>query len=215
MDRHVGNTLAVLSALRANEAVAWVRHPSLADHPDADLARRLMPRGAGSIVTFGIRGGRDAAARFIESLTLASHLANVGDAKTLVIHPASTTHAAIGRRGAGGGRHRRRPDPLVDRDRGRSRHCGRSRTGSQTLAGRLKEASCWLISADSGCSSQPAAVPTRQRLRLQSFCTAPAWITASGRFRRVGSPTTGIALRRLTCRGTADRRVRRCPRSKH
>ena len=95
MDRHVGNTLAVLSALRANEAVAWVRHPSLADHPDADLARRLMPRGAGSIVTFGIRGGRDAAARFIESLTLASHLANVGDAKTLVIHPASTTHAQL------------------------------------------------------------------------------------------------------------------------
>jgi O-acetylhomoserine (thiol)-lyase len=95
MDRHVGNTLAVLSALRANEAVAWVHHPSLADHPDADLARRLMPRGAGSIVTFGIRGGRDAAARFIESLTLASHLANVGDAKTLVIHPASTTHAQL------------------------------------------------------------------------------------------------------------------------
>ena len=95
MDRHIANALAVVSALSANEAVAWVRHPSLADHPDAELAKRLLPRGAGSIVTFGIRGGRDAATRFIESLKLASHLANVGDAKTLVIHPASTTHAQL------------------------------------------------------------------------------------------------------------------------
>ena len=95
MDRHVANALTVVAALRAHEAVAWVAHPSLADHPDAALARRLMPRGAGSIVTFGIRGGREAATRFIESVKLASHLANVGDAKTLVIHPASTTHAQL------------------------------------------------------------------------------------------------------------------------
>jgi O-acetylhomoserine (thiol)-lyase len=95
MDRHVANALAVVAALRAHEAVAWVLHPSLADHPDAELAKRLMPRGAGSIVTFGIRGGREAATRFIESLKLMSHLANVGDAKTLVLHPASTTHAQL------------------------------------------------------------------------------------------------------------------------
>src|SRR5882757_1686781 len=92
MDRHVSNTLAVLEALTANKAVDWVLHPSLENHPDYALARRLLPRGAGSIISFGIKGGRPAGKKFIESLRLISHLANVGDAKTLVIHPASTTH---------------------------------------------------------------------------------------------------------------------------
>lgn len=92
VERHMQNTLAVLEFLGKNPAVAWVLHPSLPDHPDHDLARRLLPRGAGSMVSFGIKGGRAAGARFIDSLKLASHLANVGDAKTLVIHPASTTH---------------------------------------------------------------------------------------------------------------------------
>ncbi|MGP0058223.1 MAG: O-acetylhomoserine aminocarboxypropyltransferase [Beijerinckiaceae bacterium] len=92
MARHVENTTAVLNFLGKNEAVAWVLHPSLADHPDHLLAKRLLPRGAGSIVSFGIKGGRPAGRKFIETLKLASHLANVGDAKTLVIHPASTTH---------------------------------------------------------------------------------------------------------------------------
>jgi O-acetylhomoserine (thiol)-lyase len=92
MQRHVENTAAVLAALQKNEAVGWVIHPSLADHPDHELAKRLLPRGAGSIVSFGVKGGRAAGRKFIEALKLASHLANVGDAKTLVIHPASTTH---------------------------------------------------------------------------------------------------------------------------
>jgi O-acetylhomoserine (thiol)-lyase len=92
MQRHVENTAAVLAALKKNEAVSWVNHPSLADHPDHELAARLLPRGAGSIVGFGVKGGRAAGRKFIEALKLASHLANVGDAKTLVIHPASTTH---------------------------------------------------------------------------------------------------------------------------
>ena len=92
MARHVENTARVLEALQANPAVSWVNHPSLASHPDHALALRLLPRGAGSIVTFGVKGGRAAGRRFIEALRLASHLANVGDAKTLVIHPASTTH---------------------------------------------------------------------------------------------------------------------------
>jgi len=92
MERHVANTAAVLAFLRRNEAVAWVLHPTLADHPDHDLAGRLLPNGAGSIVSFGIKGGRAAGRKFIDALRLASHLANVGDAKTLVIHPASTTH---------------------------------------------------------------------------------------------------------------------------
>jgi len=92
MDRHMQNTHAVLDFLKSNTAVAWVLHPSLEDHPDYQLAKRLLPRGAGSIVSFGIKGGRGAGRKFIESLRMISHLANVGDAKTLVIHPASTTH---------------------------------------------------------------------------------------------------------------------------
>ncbi len=92
MERHVANTRAVLEALTANTAVDWVLHPSLEAHPDHALAKELLPRGAGSIISFGIKGGRPAGRKFIESLKLISHLANVGDAKTLVIHPASTTH---------------------------------------------------------------------------------------------------------------------------
>jgi O-acetylhomoserine (thiol)-lyase len=92
MQRHVENTARVLSALGGNEAVTWVKHPSLPSHPDHELAARLLPHGAGSIVSFGVKGGRAAGRKFIEALKLASHLANVGDAKTLVIHPASTTH---------------------------------------------------------------------------------------------------------------------------
>ena len=92
MERHMANTRRVLERLQGNPAVAWIQHPELAEHPDHALARRLLPKGAGSIVCFGVKGGRTAGARFIESLELASHLANVGDAKTLVIHPASTTH---------------------------------------------------------------------------------------------------------------------------
>jgi len=92
VERHVANTAAILEFLQKSDAVAWVAHPSLPTHPDHALAQRLLPRGAGSMVSFGIKGGRAAGARFIESLRLASHLANVGDAKTLVIHPASTTH---------------------------------------------------------------------------------------------------------------------------
>jgi O-acetylhomoserine (thiol)-lyase len=92
MERHIANTSAVLGFLGTAEAVSWVRHPSLPGHPDHELAARLLPKGAGSIVSFGIQGGRSAGKKFIESLRLASHLANVGDAKTLVIHPASTTH---------------------------------------------------------------------------------------------------------------------------
>lgn len=92
MQRHVENTHAVIDALAENDAVAWVRHPYVTDHPDHDLAKQLLPRGAGAILSFGVKGGREAGRKFIESVQLASHLANVGDAKTLVIHPASTTH---------------------------------------------------------------------------------------------------------------------------
>ncbi len=95
MARHVENTKRILAFLESNEAVSWVNHPSLPSHPDHALAQRLMPKGAGSMVSFGIAGGRPAGKRFIDSLKLVSHLANVGDAKTLVIHPASTTHQQL------------------------------------------------------------------------------------------------------------------------
>jgi O-acetylhomoserine (thiol)-lyase len=92
MDRHIQNTHAVLDFLKSSKAVEWVLHPSLETHPDYQLAKRLLPRGAGAIISFGIKGGRSAGRKFIEQLRMISHLANVGDAKTLVIHPASTTH---------------------------------------------------------------------------------------------------------------------------
>ena len=88
----MANTATVLGFLQKNPAVEWVLHPSLQSHADYALAQKLLPKGAGSIISFGIKGGRAAGRKFIEAVRLASHLANVGDAKTLVIHPASTTH---------------------------------------------------------------------------------------------------------------------------
>ena len=92
MDRHCANALAVAEYLAAHPRVAWVRYPGLKNDRYHDLARKYTPRGASAILSFGIKGGREAGARFIESVQFLSHLANVGDAKSLVIHPASTTH---------------------------------------------------------------------------------------------------------------------------
>jgi len=95
MPRHVANALAVAQFLEGHEAVTWVSYPDLSSHPDHALAATYLPDGAGAIFSFGIQGGRSAGAKFIESLQLFSHVANVGDAKSLVIHPASTTHAQL------------------------------------------------------------------------------------------------------------------------
>ncbi|MGE4566469.1 MAG: O-acetylhomoserine aminocarboxypropyltransferase, partial [Acidimicrobiales bacterium] len=92
MDRHVENTRKVLDLLDAHPAVEWIKHPEHPSHPDFELAKRLYPKGAGAILSFGVKGGRSAGRKFIEGVSLASHLANIGDAKTLVIHPGSTTH---------------------------------------------------------------------------------------------------------------------------
>jgi O-acetylhomoserine (thiol)-lyase len=92
MERHVANTRRVVKFLAEHDAVTWINHPEQEGSPSHALAQRYLPRGAGAILTFGIAGGRQAGARFIEALELFSHLANVGDAKSLVIHPASTTH---------------------------------------------------------------------------------------------------------------------------
>ncbi len=92
MQKHLANTDTILAYLSKQDAVTRVVHPSLPDHPDYALAQKLMPRGCGSVFTFEIKGGRNAGQKFIEALGLFSHLANIGDAKSLVIHPASTTH---------------------------------------------------------------------------------------------------------------------------
>ena len=95
MERHCRNAEAVVRFLADHPHVAWVRYPTLPDSPYRELAARYLPRGAGAVFTFGVEGGRETGARFIEGLRLVSHLANIGDAKTLIIHPASTTHQQL------------------------------------------------------------------------------------------------------------------------
>lgn len=95
VERHVSNTKKIAAFLQSHELVSWVNYPSLRDNKYYNLAQKYLPKGAGSIFTFGIKGGLEAGKRFIESLQLFSLLANVADAKSLVIHPASTTHAQL------------------------------------------------------------------------------------------------------------------------
>jgi len=95
MERHCRNAEAVAQFLADHPAVGWVSYPGLPDSPYRALADRYLPRGAGAVFTFGVTGGRDVGARFIEELRLISHLANIGDAKTLIIHPGSTTHQQL------------------------------------------------------------------------------------------------------------------------
>ncbi len=95
MQRHVENARTVAEFLRAHPAVAWVSYPIFDDSPSRPLAEKYTPAGPGAVFTFGLKGGYAAGVRFIEGVELASHLANIGDAKTLVIHPASTTHQQI------------------------------------------------------------------------------------------------------------------------
>ncbi len=95
MARHVENALRVAEHLNDHAAVSWVKYAGLKDNPYHALANRYLPKGAGSILTFGVKGGQDAGVKFIENAEFMSHLANVGDAKTLIIHPASTTHRQL------------------------------------------------------------------------------------------------------------------------
>ncbi len=95
VQRHADNALELARWLEAHPSVEWVNFPGLADHAYHETAERILRNGFGSVLSFGIRGGTSAAQRFIDSVELASHLANVGDAKTLVIHPASTTHQQL------------------------------------------------------------------------------------------------------------------------
>jgi len=95
MPRHSENALGLAQWLEKQDAVNWVNYPGLKSHPDYTLAKKYLPKGAGGILGFGIKGGKDAGVKFINNVKLASHLANIGDSKTLVIHPASTTHQQL------------------------------------------------------------------------------------------------------------------------
>ncbi len=95
MREHVANARTVAEWLAADDRVAWVRYAGLPDHPHHERAARYLPEGPGAVFSFGLRGDRDAGRTFIESLVLCSHLANIGDSRTLVIHPASTTHRQL------------------------------------------------------------------------------------------------------------------------
>jgi O-acetylhomoserine (thiol)-lyase len=96
IERHVANALAVAKHLEKHAAVAWVKYASLPSSPYHDLAKKYTPKGAGAVFSFGLKGGYEAGKKFIDKLKIFSHLANVGDARSLVIHPASTTHQQLG-----------------------------------------------------------------------------------------------------------------------
>jgi len=95
MDRHCANAMAVAEFLKVHPRVEWVNYPGLEDNRYHALAKKYMPKGVSSILTFGVKGGHDAGEKFIEASQFMSHLANVGDAKTLIVHPASTTHRQL------------------------------------------------------------------------------------------------------------------------
>lgn len=95
VERHVKNAIAIIEFLQNHPKISWVNHPSAKGNPYNELAKKYFPKGAGSIFSFGIKGGVAAGKKFIDSLELFSHLANVADAKSLIIHPASTTHAQL------------------------------------------------------------------------------------------------------------------------
>ena len=96
VDRHCQNALELAGWLQEHESTTWVSYPGLEDHPYHETAKKYLTNGFGGVLAFGIRGGKEAGAKFIDSVKLASHLANVGDAKPLVIHPATTTHQQLG-----------------------------------------------------------------------------------------------------------------------
>jgi O-acetylhomoserine (thiol)-lyase len=95
MERHSENAAAVVDFLKSHPQVEWIQYPGLAGTPGHENAKRYFPRGYGGMIVFGLKGGRSAGETFINSLELFSHVANVGDAKSLAIHPASTTHSQL------------------------------------------------------------------------------------------------------------------------
>lgn len=96
MERHVSNAMAIAEYLKSHDKVAWVKYAGLSDHPEHELAKKYMKGSPSGILTFGVKGGRDAGARFIDALNLITRLVNIGDAKSLACHPATTTHRQLG-----------------------------------------------------------------------------------------------------------------------
>ena len=130
MEAHVANAARVAAWLEEHPAVSWVRYAGLPSSPFHALAQRYLPKGPGAVFSFGVKGGRDAGRVFIESLEVASHLANIGDTRTLVIHPASTTHQQLSDEALVACGVLARPDPHLGRHRGRRRHPLRPRPGA-------------------------------------------------------------------------------------
>jgi len=95
MERHCDNALKVARYLKSHSQTAWVRYPGLEDDPTHTVAKKYLKKGFGGMVVFGIKGGAEAGSKFVENLQLFSHLANVGDAKSLVLHPSSTSHSQL------------------------------------------------------------------------------------------------------------------------
>jgi O-acetylhomoserine (thiol)-lyase len=95
MERHIANALRVAEFLSGYSSVAWVSHAGLKESPFHDLARKYLPRGAGAVFTFGVKAGYEAGIKLVESVQLFSHLANIGDTRSLILHPASTTHRQL------------------------------------------------------------------------------------------------------------------------
>ena len=115
MERHVANASAWRNSWRGHAQVAWVSYAGLPASPFHALAQKYLPKGAGAVFTFGVKGGYEAGIRLVESVRLFSHLANVGDTRSLILHPASTTHRQLYRRAAAGRRRRAGCDPPVGR----------------------------------------------------------------------------------------------------
>ena len=97
MERHVANARAVAEFLESHPAIAWVSYAGLESSPYHQLAKKYLPKGAGAVFTFGLRGGYEAGIKLVESVELFPHLANIGDTRSLILHPASTTHRQLTR----------------------------------------------------------------------------------------------------------------------
>ncbi len=115
MERHCSNTQQVAEYLAAHDKVAWVSYAGLPGDPYFDLARKYTPKGAGAVFTFGVKGGFEAGVKVVESVNIFSHLANIGDTRSLILHPASTTPPPTQRRTARRRRRRRRHHPPLHR----------------------------------------------------------------------------------------------------
>ena len=178
MARHVENTRKIVAFLDGHGAVSWVGWPELESHPDRDLARRLLPKGCGAVFSFEIGGGREAGRVFIERLGLFSHLANVGDAKSLVIHPASTTHQQMDAAALKAARDRRRARPALGRAGGSRRPDRRSRPGIEG-GGASRDPARGGVAAWSSRST--GARPSRRRAAGPSIPPGPRFCSSTAR----------------------------------